>query len=48
VDVQCEEDFLIAMTYIGECFTFKRAVDFQTFDVERERQKIVDLLLSLL
>jgi hypothetical protein len=48
VCVQCEEDYLIAMAYIGECFTFKRAIDLQTFNLDRERNKIVDLLLSLL
>lgn len=36
------------MIYIAECFTFNRAVDLETFNVERERNKIVDVLLTLL
>lgn len=48
VCVSCEEDYLIAMAYIAECFTFKRTIDLETFNLERERNKIVDLLLSLL
>lgn len=46
--VQCEEDYLIAMAYIAECFTFKRNIDLETFNLERERNKMVDLLLSIL
>lgn len=48
VCVQHEEDYLIAMAYIAECLTFKRGIDLECFNVERERDKIVDLLLSLL
>ena len=48
VGVTCEEDYLIAMCYIAECFTFKRSVDLESFKIERERNKIVDLLLNLL
>lgn len=48
VSVECEEDYLIAMMYIAECFTFNRTVDLETFDPSRERNKIVDVLLTLL
>lgn len=48
VSVECEEDYLIAMLYIAECFTFNRSVDLETFNLERERNKIVDVLLTLL
>ena len=48
VSVECEEDYLIAMMYIAECFTFNRTVDLETFNLERERNKIVDVLLTLL
>jgi len=36
------------MMYIAECFTFNRAVDLETFNIERERNKVVDVLLTLL
>ena len=48
VCVTCEEDYLIAMTYIGECYTFNRAIDLSLLNVEKQREKIVDLLLILL
>lgn len=48
VFVTCEEDYLIAMSYIATCHTFKRQYDFQLFNLERERNKAVDLLLSIL
>ena len=46
--VQCEEDYMIAMAYIADCFTFNRAIDLETFNVTRERNKMIDLLLALL
>ena len=48
VCVACEEDYLIAMAYIADCYTFNRNIDLETFNVSRERNKMVDLLLSLL
>ena len=48
VCVECEEDYLIAMLYIAECYTFNRGIDLETFNLERERNKVVDVLLSLL
>ncbi len=36
------------MTYIGECYTFNRAIDLSLLNVEKQREKIVDLLLILL
>jgi hypothetical protein len=41
----CEEDYLVAMAYIAEQFTFKRTIDLERFNVDRERSKMVDLLL---
>ena len=46
--VSCDEDYMIAMAYIADCHTYKRDVDLEKFDVERERKKMVDLYLSLL
>jgi hypothetical protein len=27
IDVSCEEDYLVAMTYIAECYAFSNPVD---------------------
>ena len=48
VCVSCEEDYMISMAYIADCFTFNRNIDLETFNVNRERNKMVDLLLFLL
>ena len=48
VCVSCEEDYMIAMAYIADCFTFNRNIDLETFNVNRERNKMIDLLLALL
>ena len=39
---------MIAMAYIADCFTFNRNIDLETFNVNRERNKMIDLLLALL
>lgn len=36
------------MVYIAECYTFNQTIDLETLNIERERNKIIDLLLSLL
>lgn len=48
VCVSCEEDYLVAMAYVADCHAFYREVNLETFDVVRERNKMVDLFLSLL
>lgn len=48
VCVTCEEDYLISMVYIADCYTFKRNVDLECFNLDRERNKMVDTLLALL
>jgi hypothetical protein len=48
VCVTCDEDFMIAIVYIADCLTFKRNIDLECFNVAREREKMVDTLLSLL
>jgi hypothetical protein len=48
VCVSCEEDYLIAMVYIAECYTFNQTIDLETLNIDRQRNKIIDLLLSLL
>lgn len=39
---------MVGMAYIADCQTYKRDVDLENFDIERERNKMVDLYLSLL
>jgi hypothetical protein len=48
VCVTCDEDFMIAIIYIADCLTFKRNIDLECFNVAREREKMVDTLMSLL
>jgi hypothetical protein len=48
VSVNCEEDYLIAMAYIAEQYTFKRQLDLDKLNIERERNKMVDVLLRFL
>ena len=48
VCVSCEEDYMVAMGYVAYCHTYKRVVNLENFDIERERNKMVDLYLSLL
>ncbi len=48
VPVDKEEDMLVAMCYIAECVTFNRPIDLDSLDVELQRQKIIDVFLSLL
>lgn len=48
VCVSSDEDYMIAMVYIADCLTFKRNVDLELFNVERERKKMCDTLLCIL
>ena len=48
VCVSCEEDYMVAMGYVADCHTYKRVVNLENFDIERERNKMVDLYLALL
>ena len=48
VNITCEEDYLIAMTFVAECFTFNKEVDLNIFNLNKQRNKIVDLILILL
>jgi hypothetical protein len=45
--VSTDEQFVVAMIYIAECFTFGRPVDLETFNYERERDKMIDALLMV-
>jgi len=46
--VDCEEDYMVGMAYIADCHTYKREVNLEKFDLARERNKMIDLYLSLL
>ena len=46
--VTCEEDYMVGMAYVADCATYKRNIDLEKFDVDRERNKMVDLYLQLL
>ena len=48
VCVSCEEDYMVAMAYVADCHTYKREVNLDTTDWNRERSKMVDLYLHLL
>ena len=45
VCVENNEDLFVAMAYIAECYTFNRNVDLELFNVERERSRMLDLLM---
>ena len=48
VCVTSDEDYMVAMAYVADCHTYKREVNLEKFDVQRERNKMVDAYLSLL
>ena len=48
VAVTCEEDYMVAMAYVADCHTFDREINLEHFDVDRERDKMVDLFLQML
>ena len=46
--VETDEQFVIAMLYVADCYTYGHLnVDFEYFNMERERNKILDLLLMV-
>ena len=48
VAVTCEEDYMVAMAYVADCHTFDREINLELFDVDQERDKMVDLFLRML
>ena len=48
VCVSCDEDYMVAMAYVADCHTYKREVQLESTDWERERCKMVDLFMRLL
>lgn len=43
-----DEDMVVTMCYIAECFTFGREPDLENIDLEFQRKHVVDVFLSLL
>jgi hypothetical protein len=48
VCVEKEEDMVIAVCYIAECITFNRPIELDVFNVEQQRQRILDAFIQLL
>jgi predicted ABC-type sugar transport system permease subunit len=48
VMVEREEDMIVAMCYVAEQLTFGRQIDLEGFNVELQRQKMIDIFLTLL
>ena len=43
-----DQDMIVAMCYIAECLTFGREIELDSLDIENERAKILDTLLSFI
>ena len=48
VCVSGDEDMLVAQCYIAECLTFNKVIDMETFNPNRERQRIVEAIMGLI
>ena len=46
--VELDEEMVVTMCYIAECFTFGREPDLDNIDIEYQRKHILDVFLSLL
>lgn len=44
LSVKNEAEMIVAMIYIGTCFTFKRSIDLN-FDLRKEHDKALDLMI---
>lgn len=43
-----EEDMLVAVCYIAECVALGRQIELDTFNMKREKERIIDKFLQLL
>lgn len=48
VCVENEEDMLVLVCHVAECVTFNRPIDLEIFNLDLEREKILDTFLTLL
>ena len=39
---------MVAMAYVADCHTFDREINLELFNVDQERDKMVDLFLRML
>ena len=46
--IERDEDMVVTMCYIAECFTFGREPDLDNIDVAHQRKHMVHVFLSLL
>ena len=46
--VELDEEMVVTICYIAECFTFGREPDLDNIDIEYQRKHILDVFLSLL
>lgn len=46
--IEEEEDMMITVCYIAECFTFGREPDLDNLDIAYQRKHIADVFLSLM
>ena len=46
--VELDEEMVVTMCYIAECFTFGKEPDIDNIDVKYQRKHIVDIIMTLL
>ena len=46
--VEEDEDMIVTICYIAECFTFGREPDLENINLEYQRKHLVDTFLSIL
>ena len=46
--VEEDEDMIVTMCYIAECFTFGREPDLENINLDYQRKHLVDTFLSIL
>ena len=50
VEVNVEEDFLVAICYIADCYLYERRIDCDFFikNIDRERNRMIDFFVRLI
>lgn len=46
--IDVDEDMIVTICYIAECFTFGREPDLENINIEYQRKHLVDTFLTLL
>ena len=46
--VKSDEDMIVAICYIAECYTFGKEPDFENMQIDFFRNHIVDIFISLI